>query len=102
MKISVASGKGISNRRLLLATNSYFNNDGSRRIKHVIPVEEYGMIVQVQPYRVSFNVYNRTKNYEEIIEKYLTSVFEGKTIGILMPADCKLTTKVPKVNICQL
>lgn len=102
MKISVTSGNGISNRKLLLATNRYFNVGKPKETKHVIPLEMYGMVVYVQPYRVSFDIYNHAKNYREAIEKYLDFLFVGKTIGVSMPTECEWKMDLPKVNIFQL
>ena len=102
MKISVTSGRGISNRKLFLATNRYFNDGIPQMNKHVIPVEMYGMVVHIQPYEVSFNVYNENRNYKEAIEKYIDFIFSGKTIGITMSEECAWKPKTSKVNIFQM
>ena len=102
MKISITSGGGISNRKLFAATNRYFNNGMARPKRHVIPVELYGMVVHIQPYRVSFSVYNENRNYKEAIEKYIEFIFSGKTIGITMSDECTWKPEISKVNIFQM
>lgn len=101
MKITITPGNGITNRKLLLVTNKYFNKTSPRK-KKVIPLEKYGMVVSIQYLRVSFSIYDETKNYQNVIEQYLEFLFAGKSIGITMPISCQWDIKIPKVNIFQL
>lgn len=102
MRISVTSGKGISNRKLLWETNRFFNKGDPHRRKRVIPVEKYGMVVYIKPYKVSFDIYNEKKNYQDTLKEYLEFLFIGKTIGISTPVGYEHTIDTKKVNIFQL
>lgn len=102
MRISITSGKGVSNFKLFWETNSFFNKLAPSTKCSVIPVESHGMVVTIQAYKVSFNIYDDRKDYEELIKKYLEILFFNKTVGIHTSSDYEWKIKVPNVNIYNL
>ena len=98
MIISISPGNSLANYKLLHLTNEYFNNEANNQ--RIIPVVEHDMVVTIEPYKVSFELYNeKEQKHIHIIKKYIELLFENKTIGIKAPNEYKIKLKDSKVNI---
>lgn len=100
MKISVTSGRGISNRKILIETNKYFGGGNFLGFyQRVIPIANEGFVVIIYPYNVIFNIFNKEKCQQETIKNFLEYVFRGKTIGISINQKCDWIDQLENVNI---
>lgn len=103
MKISVTSGKKMSNKFVLLKSNQFFlKNRKKGDLFSIIPVEEYGFIVRINRRQVSFDIYKKVEKQEEKICDFIKTVYDNRLVCIESTEPCTWIKNIGNVNIVEL